>query len=66
MQKDGITDFKFIGKDESTTNDFYKTSVLAHFTALSSCGAGAELQYSDGVAGREGEKEAIMEGIRRS
>ena len=27
-----ITDFKFIGKDESTTNDFYKTPVLAHFT----------------------------------
>ena len=27
-----ITDFKFIGKVESTTNDFYKTSVLAHFT----------------------------------
>ena len=26
------TDFKFIGKVESTTNDFYKTSVLAHFT----------------------------------
>ena len=31
-QEAGITDFKFIGKDESTTNDFYKTSVLAHFT----------------------------------
>ena len=26
------TDFKFIGTVESTTNDFYKTSVLAHFT----------------------------------
>ena len=24
MQKDGITDFKFIGKVESQTNDFYK------------------------------------------
>ena len=26
------TYFKFIGKVDSTTNDFYKTSVLAHFT----------------------------------
>ena len=26
------TDFKFIGKVESQTNDFYKTSVHAHFT----------------------------------
>ena len=29
---DSRTDFKFIGKVESATNDFYKTSVLAHFT----------------------------------
>ena len=27
-----IPDLKFIDKVESTTNDFYKTSVLAHFT----------------------------------
>ena len=29
-----ITDFKFIGKDESRTNKFYKISVLAHFKLI--------------------------------